>query len=71
MATILFNSSQKIVSVLEVTEFSCFSIKALVLERFFRPWLYPDFIYNNTAKGKRFKEFVRTAHDFTSSVSVQ
>jgi hypothetical protein len=41
------------------------------VERVFHPWLYPDFLYYNIAKGKRFKELMHIMHDFSRSVSVQ
>jgi hypothetical protein len=40
------------------------------MERVLHPWLYPDFIYYKTARGRRFKELIHIMHDFNNSVSV-
>jgi hypothetical protein len=41
-----------------------------MMERLVRPWLYPDFIYYRTKRGKLFRKYVDTMHAFTSSVSI-
>jgi hypothetical protein len=53
-----------------VTYFSCYSASGLVLDRILRPWLYPDFIYYRTKRGKLFRKYVDTMNAFTSSVSI-
>ncbi|KAJ9600526.1 hypothetical protein L9F63_026335, partial [Diploptera punctata] len=39
-----------------------------VLKRFLSPWLYPDFIYNLSPGGRRFKKYVKILHDFSNKV---
>jgi len=40
----------------------------LIINRNFKIWLHPNYIYFNTAEGKQYIETLKVLHDFTESV---
>ncbi|XP_029173379.1 cytochrome P450 4C1-like [Nylanderia fulva] len=40
----------------------------LILERLFRPWYWPDWLYNLVPSGKEYKSGLNTIHEFTREV---
>ncbi|XP_025262526.1 cytochrome P450 4C1-like [Camponotus floridanus] len=40
----------------------------LIIERFYRPWLWPDWLYNLVSPGKEYKSVINIIHKFTGEV---
>lgn len=47
---------------------SIYEISELILHRFVRPYLHPEFIYRRTATGRRFAHCLKVLHSFTKEV---
>lgn len=47
---------------------SIYEISELILHRFVRPYLHPEFIYSRSASGKRFYHCLKILHSFTKEV---
>lgn len=43
-------------------------VSELQVFRITRPWLYPDFVFNNTQHGRRMRSCLKVMHEFTRSV---
>ena len=49
---------------------SNFRISFDIMKRILSPWLYPNFMFNLSASGRRFKKYVSVLHRFTKKVRV-
>lgn len=45
-----------------------FRISSLILNRFYRPWLYSDFAYSKSSYGKDSANKIRILHNFGNKV---
>ncbi|XP_069699694.1 cytochrome P450 4C1-like isoform X2 [Periplaneta americana] len=45
-----------------------YDMSELSIHRMFRPWLYPDWIFNLSPAGRRHNQCLRTLHEFTKRV---
>ena len=52
----------------EYSDHGC-RMSELIHLRQFRPWLYPDIVYNYTSAGRECKQRIKLLHTFTENVS--